>query len=89
MAKAKASKAAAEPASQVAAVPWAKQSLGERASYIFAQYLGLVFALAGPLVLYLFYGQGYMSDTAVSLTCFALILIGLFFHETRPFNVST
>lgn len=53
------------------------------------QYIGLVFCAAGVGVLAGGYDRGWMGNTALCWVCLVLCLIGLLFHEFRPFNVSS
>lgn len=60
----------------------------DKVNFYFAQHVGLVFCGVGIGVLGFGYDKGWMHNTHLCLLCLVLCLIGLFFHEFRPFNVS-
>jgi FtsH-binding integral membrane protein len=61
----------------------------DKLQFYVLQYIGLVFCAAGVAVLAGGYDRGWMPNTALCWVCLILCLIGLFFHEFRPFNVSS
>lgn len=60
----------------------------DRVQFYFAQHIGLVFCAIGIAVLALGYDKGWMHNTGLCWVCLVFCLIGLFFHEFRPYNVS-
>lgn len=60
----------------------------DKVNFYVAQYIGMVFCAAGIAVLACGYDKGWMHNTALCWVCLVLNLVGLFFHEFRPFNVS-
>lgn len=64
-------------------------TIRDRVQFYVLQYIGLVFCAAGVGVLAGGYDRGWMGNTALCWVCLVLCLIGLLFHEFRPFNVSS
>lgn len=58
-------------------------------NYYTAQYIGLVCCVLGIALLWAGYGRDWMHNTHLCLLCLGLCLLGYFFHELRPFNVSS
>eukprot|EP00878_Enallax_costatus_P026116 GHUV01027994.1.p1 GENE.GHUV01027994.1~~GHUV01027994.1.p1 ORF type:complete len:102 (-),score=19.84 GHUV01027994.1:376-681(-) len=58
------------------------------ANYYFAQHIGLVCCIAGIALLWAGYDRDWMHNTHLCLLSLGLCLLGWFFHELRPFNVS-
>jgi hypothetical protein len=56
--------------------------------YYLSQYLGIGIATTAVVLMFVAYGKGWMNDTVLMLLVLALMLVALFFHELRPFNVS-
>lgn len=65
----------------------AEVTFQEKLQFYFAQYIGLVIVLAAIALLAAGYGKEWMHDTMLCIICVALCLVGLFFHETRPWNL--
>jgi hypothetical protein len=51
------------------------------------QHCGLVLCALGIILLALGYDRGWMHNTQLSMVALAFCLLGLFFHETRPYKV--
>ncbi len=60
----------------------------DKLNWYFVQHVGLVFCVIGVALLALGYDKGWMHNTHLCLASLALCLVGLFFHEFRPYNVS-
>lgn len=69
---------------QVSVPPSAPRDL----NWYIAQYAGLVCVIIGPAILIYGYDKGWMNNTLLCWVCLGFCLLGLFFHEHRPFNVS-
>jgi hypothetical protein len=52
------------------------------------QHAGLVLCVFGLALLALGYDREWMHNTHLSMLSLVLCLIGLFFHETRPYKVT-
>lgn len=76
--------AAAQPSS--APAPPGEPSALQRANFYFAQHVGLVCCVLGIGVIWAGYDAGWMHNTHLCLLGMGLCLLGLFFHELRPFN---
>jgi len=84
--KAAATATAAAAAAPVQAVAEDELTTADKINWYLAQHVGLVFCGAGVGVLGFGYDKGWMHNTHLCLLCLLLCLIGLFFHEFRPFN---
>jgi hypothetical protein len=60
----------------------------DKFNFYFAQHIGLVVSGIGIALLSFGYDKGWMHNTHLCLLCLAFCLVGLFFHEFRPYNVS-
>jgi hypothetical protein len=67
----------------------AEPTFKDKLQFYSAQYIGLVVTVFAIGMLWVGYGKEWMHDTHLCLLCLGLCLLGLFFHETRPFNVSS
>jgi len=65
----------------------AEPTLNDKLQFYFAQHIGLVVTVFAIGLLWVGYGQGWMHDTHLCLLSLGLCLLGLFFHETRPWNL--
>lgn len=63
-------------------------SLSDKLAFYTAQHIGLVLCALGVGLLALGYDKGLMHNTVLCLVSLGICLVGLFFHEFRPFNVS-
>lgn len=61
-------------------------STSDRLVFYAAQHIGLVLCVAGVALLAAGYDRGWMDNARLSLASLALCLVGLFFHEFRPFQ---
>jgi hypothetical protein len=59
----------------------------QKVRFYIAQHSGLACVLLGLALVFFGYGRGYMHDTPLMLLALAICLLGLFFHELRPFSV--
>jgi hypothetical protein len=87
MPKAKTAAKAAQAAAKVAED--APPTLEQKLNFYFLQHMGLVCVIVGVALVYFGYDQGWMHNTTLLLLSLAICLVGLFFHEFRPYNVST
>lgn len=82
----------AEP-QQAATVATAVQSdaltVMQLANYHFAQHIGLICVIAGIALLWAGYDKDWMHNSNLCMLSLGLCLLGWFFHELRPFNVSS
>lgn len=60
----------------------------DKLHWYFAQHVGLVCCVIGVALLALGYDKGWMHNTHLCIASLGLCLVGLFFHEFRPYNVS-
>lgn len=58
----------------------------DKVNFYFAQHIGLVVCAVGVGLLSFGYDKGWMHNTHLCLLCLAFCLVGLFFHEFRPYN---
>jgi hypothetical protein len=86
--KAAAAAAAAEQQQQQQQDAEAPITTAQWARYFAEQHGGAVFAVAGVALLCAGYDKGWMDNTVLCLVSLAICLVGLFFHEFRPYNVS-
>jgi len=64
----------------------AEPTFNDKVQFYMAQYIGLLVTVFAIGLLWVGYGKGWMHDTHLCLLSLGLCLLGLFFHETRPFN---
>lgn len=57
-------------------------------SYYAAQHIGSVLVVSGISLLCFGYDKEWMHNTHLCMLCMAVCLVGLIFHELRPFKVS-
>lgn len=60
----------------------------EKVQFYVAQHVGLVICGGGVTLLGCGYDRGWMHNTHLCMLCLVFCLIGLLFHELRPYNVS-
>jgi hypothetical protein len=63
-------------------------SVASHVNFYIAQYLGIALCALGIGLLAAGYDRGWMHNTTLTLLSLGVCLVGLFFHEFRPFNVS-
>ncbi|KAF6265660.1 hypothetical protein COO60DRAFT_866445 [Scenedesmus sp. NREL 46B-D3] len=83
----RAGKAAVEHASPAAEATEAEPAtLWDQINFYVAQHMGLVWCIAGVVLLCFGYDKEWMHNTTLCLLSLGLCLVGMFFHEFRPFN---
>lgn len=61
-------------------------TLWDQVNFYVAQHIGMVWCIVGVALLCCGYDKEWMHNTTLCLVSLGLCLVGMFFHEFRPFN---